>query len=207
MAVMSKEMRLCEVCGKKFLSSHKKHSICSDKCRAKKYAEIQLQKYRKKNHQPFIEIIYKKQDAYQRECPVCGTLFETFDESKEFCSLDCRKADALHMDLNEYKEHKASNGKVEEAIEYNKDSLLVAYIIYECYDCKQITQVNIEEGIEVGIDSKPSPFELFCPHCHGIMRETDSWRPLKEFRRNKIGEKYLATLPEGDKAVYVYKAK
>lgn len=202
---MSREMKICEVCGKRFLAINKNHSICSEGCRNKKNADKTLRKYREKhNKEQDAPVEYLKQKILHKKCLTCGTEFETFDDDKKFCSLNCRKAKALDMTATEYAEHKAGRANREEPIPMHKNATLVAYIIYQCYDCKRQTKVCLEEGVEVGDCSKPAPFELACPHCSGVMREIDSWRPLTRRRQNRNGEKYLATFPEGDVAVYIY---
>lgn len=206
---MSKELRICGVCGKQFLSSNMNHRFCSDECRAKVYADRQLRKYREKHNIPQDEeAVYNHQEVSVRKCKICGKEFEYFDDRRGFCSLDCRKADALDMTIDEYTEYRKIKGKIDEALPITKAATLIAYITYQCYECKRKTNVYLEEGVEVGEDSKPAPFELYCPHCgHGVMREVDSWRPLKKNRENKLGERYLAAFPEGDVSVYVYSDK
>ena len=83
-------------------------------------------------------------------------------------------------------------------------------MIYCCSDCGTEFVMYLEKGLEEQgcKDSKPVPFSIICPFCHGFHAYDVSGLlpllPVGEYAELPEGESYFANMAERDCGVPVY---
>lgn len=90
------------------------------------------------------------------------------------------------------------------ATKSTREAIIYGYEHYMCKKCKKIEKVYCETGIE-SVEGKPSPYEIRCDECGGVMVEMDYCHMMPK-KRITSGEKYFANLPEKEVGTLMIKA-
>lgn len=85
----------------------------------------------------------------------------------------------------------------------SREATVYGYEHYKCSKCGRIEKIYCEVGIE-DVEGIPSPYEILCDECGGVMREMDYCHRTPEKRLAK-GKKYFAYLPDKEVGTFLMK--
>ena len=80
--------KVCEICGKVFVSTASNAKVCSDECRNRKRLRLWHEEQKKK----------REARTFDKTCLVCKQPFKAADETEECCSAECRNLLSLEKE-------------------------------------------------------------------------------------------------------------